>query len=158
MRRLPPARLALWASAVVGMALGARAFNGAPPPLWPTLLGFAGYMSYGTLGVFWPERGMYGRVMSRGPERAEVALTFDDGPSPRTTRRVLAALDAAGARATFFVVGHKVSQHPELTREIVERGHELGLHGFEHDRLFSLRLPSTPVWRNRAYFGRRSVF
>lgn len=82
---------------------------------------------------------MYGRPLSRGPASApEVALTFDDGPSPESTPRVLEELARFGARATFFVVGKKALAHPELVREIVGGGHELGLHGFDHARLFSL--------------------
>lgn len=139
MKALPAARLGLWAYAAGGVLLGAEALLGAPPPLLPTLLGFGGYMALGTAGVFFPERGMYGRALFRGPARPEVALTFDDGPSPLTTRRVLDELARAGVRATFFVVGRKALAHPELVREIAAQGHELGLHGFDHDRLFSLR-------------------
>jgi peptidoglycan-N-acetylglucosamine deacetylase len=140
MKALPPARLGLWAYAAAGMALGARAAFSAPPPLLPARVGLGGYMVLGTAGVFWPERGMYGRTLWHGPARAEIALTFDDGPSPNTTPRVMAELAKTGARATFFLVGRKARAHPALVREIVAAGHELGLHGFEHDRLFSLRL------------------
>jgi peptidoglycan/xylan/chitin deacetylase (PgdA/CDA1 family) len=110
-----------------------------PAPLVPSLLGLGGYMLLGTAGVFWPERGMYGRLLWRGPARPEVALTFDDGPSPATTPRVLELLAEAGVRATFFVVGRKAVEHPQLVRDIAAAGHLVGLHGFEHDRLFSLR-------------------
>jgi peptidoglycan/xylan/chitin deacetylase (PgdA/CDA1 family) len=139
MKALPPARLGLWAYAATGMAFGARAALSTPPPLLPALLGLGGYLALGTAGVFWPERGMYGRTLWHGPARPEVALTFDDGPSPKTTPLVLAELARSGTRATFFVVGRKAAQHPELVREIVSAGHEVGLHGYEHDRLFSLR-------------------
>ncbi|MGV9992079.1 polysaccharide deacetylase family protein [Streptomyces sp. NPDC003374] len=63
-----------------------------------------------------------------------VALTFDDGPDPESTPHFLAALDRLGARATFFVLGESVSRHPELTRHIAERGHELAVHGWTHSR------------------------
>ena len=139
MKALPTARLGLWAYAAAGVAFGARAALSTPPPLLATLLGFGGYVALGTAGVFWPERGMYGRMLWHGPARPAVALTFDDGPSPKTTPHVLAELARTGTRATFFVVGRKVVRHPELVREIVSSGHELGLHGYEHDRLFSLR-------------------
>jgi peptidoglycan-N-acetylglucosamine deacetylase len=142
MKALPPARLGLWAYAAAGTALGVRALFADPPPLAPTLAGLGGYVLLGTLGVFWPEHGMYGRTLSRGPGRPEVALTFDDGPSPLTTPRVLEELDRTGARATFFVMGRKAAEHPDLIRAIVAGGHELGLHGYEHDRLFSLRGPA----------------
>jgi len=143
MTALPPARLGLWAYALGGMALGARSLLGAPPPLGPTAFAFGGYVLLGTAGVFWPERGMYGRTLSHGPTtRRELALTFDDGPNPETTPRVLQQLARDQVRATFFLVGKKVLAHPELVREIHGAGHEIGLHGFEHDRLFSLRGPA----------------
>lgn len=148
MNALPPARLGLWAYAALGMALGTRAALGAPPLILPTALAFGGYVLFGTAGVFWPERGMYGRPFSRGPATArEIALTFDDGPSPQTTPRVLAELARAGARATFFLVGKKALAHPELVRDIHAAGHQIGLHGFDHDRLFSL-WPSQRVARD----------
>jgi peptidoglycan/xylan/chitin deacetylase (PgdA/CDA1 family) len=63
-----------------------------------------------------------------------VALTFDDGPDPDSTPAVLDALDAAGARATFFVLGEQLMHHHAIAREALARGHELGLHGFGHER------------------------
>jgi peptidoglycan-N-acetylglucosamine deacetylase len=69
-------------------------------------------------------------------ERAEgaqgVVLTFDDGPDQDATPTVLDALDAAGARATFFVVGEQVEADPTLAREIAQRGHDVQLHGYGH--------------------------
>lgn len=61
-----------------------------------------------------------------------VALTFDDGPDPDCTPALLDALDAAGAKATFFMVGEQLMRHHAIAREVAERGHELALHGFEH--------------------------
>jgi peptidoglycan/xylan/chitin deacetylase (PgdA/CDA1 family) len=140
MKALPPARLALWAYAAVGMALGAGSAVDEAPPLLTSLLAFGGYALLGTMGVFWPERGMYGSTLWRGPASgAELALTFDDGPSPKTTPQVLEELARAGVHATFFLVGRKALAHPELVREIAGAGHQIGLHGFDHDRLFSLR-------------------
>jgi peptidoglycan/xylan/chitin deacetylase (PgdA/CDA1 family) len=68
-----------------------------------------------------------------------VALTFDDGPDPEGTPAVLDALDAAGVRATFFVVGEQLMKHHAIAREALARGHDLGLHGFEHVRHDSLK-------------------
>jgi peptidoglycan-N-acetylglucosamine deacetylase len=59
-------------------------------------------------------------------------LTFDDGPDPDSTPAVLDALDAAGVRATFFMVGEQVMQHRALAREVADRGHGIELHGYEH--------------------------
>jgi peptidoglycan-N-acetylglucosamine deacetylase len=69
-----------------------------------------------------------------GRERVDsgLALTFDDGPDPDGTPAVLDALDAAGARATFFMVGEQVMKHRALAREVADRGHEVALHGHEH--------------------------
>ena len=61
-----------------------------------------------------------------------VLLTFDDGPDPDATPAVLDALDAAGAKATFFMVGEQAYEHRALAREVANRGHEVGLHGYEH--------------------------
>ena len=68
-----------------------------------------------------------------------VALTFDDGPDPDSTPAVLDALDAAGVRATFFVVGEQLMNHHAIAREALVRGHELGLHGFGHERHAGMR-------------------
>ncbi|WTE38402.1 polysaccharide deacetylase family protein [Streptomyces sp. NBC_01618] len=63
-----------------------------------------------------------------------VALTFDDGPDPRSTPLFLDALDRLSARATFFVLGESLLRHPELGRDIARRGHELAVHGWTHSR------------------------
>jgi len=70
-------------------------------------------------------------------ERAEAGsertlLTFDDGPDPEGTPAVLDALDAIGARATFFMLGEQLMRHQDVGREVVARGHEVALHGFTH--------------------------
>ncbi|HEX2233283.1 MAG TPA: polysaccharide deacetylase family protein [Thermoleophilaceae bacterium] len=62
-----------------------------------------------------------------------VALTFDDGPDPDWTPELLATLGRMGARATFFVQGERLVQHPEIAREAVAAGHELQPHCFHHD-------------------------
>ncbi|HET8683581.1 MAG TPA: bifunctional polysaccharide deacetylase/glycosyltransferase family 2 protein [Micromonosporaceae bacterium] len=67
----------------------------------------------------------------RMPSRT-IALTFDDGPDPVWTPRVLDVLRKHGAHGTFFVVGAKVNDNPELTRRILAEGHELGSHTFTH--------------------------
>jgi peptidoglycan/xylan/chitin deacetylase (PgdA/CDA1 family) len=69
-----------------------------------------------------------------------VGLTFDDGPHPRGTPAVLEALAAAGARATFFVVGEQLRAHAGVAREIVAAGHSLAVHGDRHV-CTSLRTP-----------------
>jgi peptidoglycan/xylan/chitin deacetylase (PgdA/CDA1 family) len=71
-----------------------------------------------------------------------VALTFDDGPDPRTTPLVLDRLDQLSIAATFFCLGEQVVSHPELVSEIRDRGHQVESHGFRHEHHF-LR---TPRW------------
>ncbi len=61
-----------------------------------------------------------------------ISLTFDDGPHPEHTPRVLDRLAAAGATGTFFVVGEKVMRHPQLLKRLVSEGHEVGNHTFSH--------------------------
>ena len=61
-----------------------------------------------------------------------VALTFDDGPSGKYTRRLLEGLEARGAKATFLLCGYRMEQYPELTQRIFREGHEIGLHGYSH--------------------------
>jgi peptidoglycan/xylan/chitin deacetylase (PgdA/CDA1 family) len=61
-----------------------------------------------------------------------VALTYDDGPDPRATPELLSVLERAGVRATFFVRGDRLFEHPEVAREALRRGHRLEPHCFEH--------------------------
>jgi len=75
-----------------------------------------------------------------------VALTFDDGPSPAWTPKVLDHLKAAKVTATFCVVGREVQRHPELVRRIVREGHQLCNHSWRHD----LDLARRPVGEIRA--------
>ena len=64
-----------------------------------------------------------------------VAITFDDGPSPDTTPKVLDALRMDGARATFFVLGKHAERYPEVVERIVREGHEVASHGYDHSIL-----------------------
>lgn len=61
-------------------------------------------------------------------------LTFDDGPDPDATPAVLDALQAAGAQATFFFLGCQLERHRDIASEVIARGHEIGLHGYQHLR------------------------
>lgn len=62
-----------------------------------------------------------------------VFLTFDDGPDPVATPKVLSVLDRFGVKATFFCVGQNVQKHPEIVREIKRAGHVIGNHTFQHE-------------------------
>ncbi|WP_035795677.1 polysaccharide deacetylase family protein [Kitasatospora mediocidica] len=80
-----------------------------------------------------------GRCFEHGHrDTPRVALTFDDGPDPVHTRRVLEILERYGARATFFCVGLHVAALPEEVRRIAGAGHEVGNHTWSHPFLFDL--------------------
>ncbi len=70
-----------------------------------------------------------------------VALTFDDGPHPDSTPRLLDLLKEQDARGTFFLVGERASKHPEIVRRIREEGHGIGIHGLRH-RTMVLQKPA----------------
>lgn len=71
-------------------------------------------------------------LIRQGRAGRRIALTFDDGPDPRNTPRILDILEAAHATATFFVQGKNAEAHPALVREVVARGHQIGNHGYLH--------------------------
>lgn len=76
---------------------------------------------------------MFGfRVFSKGVAEREIALTFDDGPHPIYTPRLLDLLKAHGAHATFFVVGAHAEKHPDIVRRMHEEGHDIGIHNYVH--------------------------
>ena len=79
--------------------------------------------------------GMNRVIWSVPTTRPMAALTFDDGPTPEYTPRVLEALRDAGVTATFNVMGHNAVAHRSLLREVVAAGHELGNHTFSHQTL-----------------------
>ena len=80
-----------------------------------------------------------GGMLWRGnPRRREIALTFDDGPSPLTTPLLLAVLRRYGARVTFFVIGQHARAYPYLVGEMVADGHEVGNHTFHHPNMATL--------------------
>lgn len=62
-----------------------------------------------------------------------VALTFDDGPSGKFTRRLLAGLEEREVKATFLLCGYRLKDYGDTARMIQEGGHEIGLHGYSHD-------------------------
>ena len=87
--------------------------------------------------------------------RDEIALTFDDGPDPEVTPRVLDLLDAAGARATFFCIGRRVEAHPEIAAEIARRGHRIENHTYTHPHLFACYL--APALRREIEDAQRAI-
>lgn len=74
-----------------------------------------------------------------------LVLTYDDGPGPQLTPRLLELLAAEGARATFFVSGSRALDHPEVVDRLTRAGHEVGCHGHDH-----LNAWFTSPWRSSA--------
>ena len=75
---------------------------------------------------------------ARAEDAKYVALTFDDGPSGRFTRRLLAGLEERQVQATFLLCGYRLEIYPELAKQIFEAGHEIGLHGYSHKDMAKL--------------------
>ena len=85
------------------------------------------------LGSFVSRSGIFGRVLWSGPtDRPLVALTFDDGPDPLTTPRVIDLLARYGVQATFFVIGERAAEHPALISRLVAAGHQVENHSHRH--------------------------
>ena len=126
------------AAALVTLALA--------PRRWPMVLGtLALDHAVLTVGGLWPRSRLLGPNLDRLPPPAEacgeVALTFDDGPNPEVTPRVLDLLDRYAARATFFCIGRRVECHPRLVGEIAARGHGVENHSHRHRNGFALLGP-----------------
>lgn len=97
------------------------------------MLGGAAVATYASLHR---NSALFGPVLARlpGTER-RLALTFDDGPTPEATPRLLDVLGEAGVHATFFLLGRHVERWPAVARRVYEEGHLVANHGFSHRRL-----------------------
>lgn len=83
-------------------------------------------------------------IFRKGTSLGEVAFTFDDGPNPAYTPRLLDVLQRHGVRATFFVLGEKAEKYPELIRRIHLEGHQIGVHNYSHKSNWIM-----PPWKVR---------
>jgi peptidoglycan/xylan/chitin deacetylase (PgdA/CDA1 family) len=95
----------------------------------------AGITAY---GAAYPRAQIFGSTICRTNSPRKLAITFDDGPNPAITPKLLDLLDLYQARATFFLIGRFVRECPALVKETVERGHEVGNHTELHPNLFWL--------------------
>ena len=83
-----------------------------------------------------PDLQVFGEIKSHASVTEKVvALTFDDGPTPDKTNQILQILAAEQVPATFFLIGREVQQHPQLVRQILAAGHQVGNHSFSHQRM-----------------------
>jgi peptidoglycan/xylan/chitin deacetylase (PgdA/CDA1 family) len=95
--------------------------------------------SIATYGAVYPRSQMFGRTVCRTNSPRKLALTFDDGPNPAITPKLLDLLDRFKARATFFVIGKHARECPDLLKETAARGHVIGNHTDAHPNLFWLK-------------------
>lgn len=119
------------------------------PFSWARFLAFAVLYGLGT-GImlyllFHPTNNWLVTNRSHLESEKEVALTFDDGPDPVDTPRLLDLLREKGIKATFFVVGRRADEYPEIVRRACEEGHLIGNHTWSHQPLFCF----LPPWQLR---------
>ena len=132
------ASIALHVAAVPALAFA--------PQRWPWIVGALLADHYATIaGGLLPRSALLGPNLTRSAAAAAaggVVLSFDDGPDPAVTPKVLDALDARGAKASFFCIGEHAARHRALTAEIAQRGHRLENHSFTHSNAFFFHRPS----------------
>ena len=104
----------------------------------------------GLYATFVPASQIWCPVVVRGQvdQRRHVALTFDDGPLPESTDRILDILAEQGVKAAFFVIGRRAEQYPDLVRRMHEEGHIIGNHTYDHP---------THGWARGTRYWRRQI-
>ena len=105
-------------------------------------VGGAAVMAHGLLA---PNSPVFGPVVGCGPPEHALYLTFDDGPNPHTTERILRTLEGENVPATFFMVGRHVERFPSLARLVADAGFGIGNHTHTHMRL-ALAGPRRTAW------------
>jgi peptidoglycan/xylan/chitin deacetylase (PgdA/CDA1 family) len=119
---------------VVLVALGALSCSAQARDCGPDALGTAR-----TLTIKTGERSGIGHgYPALGLAKGEIILTFDDGPSPKTTPSILDTLAKDCIQATFFMIGKHAEAHPELAKQVREAGHSIGSHSYSHRELVYL--------------------
>jgi peptidoglycan/xylan/chitin deacetylase (PgdA/CDA1 family) len=127
----------------MGLHCLAGAGTAISPEIWPWTLGAiaANHTVLTALGM-WPRSSWLGPNVTRLPAaaatRAEISLTFDDGPDPEVTPKVLDILASYGAMATFFCIGERSRAHADVCREIAHRGHGVENHSRRHLPVFPM--------------------
>jgi peptidoglycan-N-acetylglucosamine deacetylase len=96
------------------------------------MMATAGVAAYGAV---YPRSQIFGPTICRTNSPQKLAITFDDGPNPAITPKLLDLLDRYEAKATFFLIGRFVRECPDLVKETVARGHSLGNHSHTHPNL-----------------------
>ncbi len=115
---MPPQTRHLWASRVDQPGRNLRAS--------------AGLFTFPVRAARFASRSLLGVVTHVRTTERMAALTFDDGPDPNCTPRIVAALERVGARGTFFMVGKSAERYPEVVRRVASGGHAIGNHSWSH--------------------------
>lgn len=90
-------------------------------------------------GSYFVYSNFFMEVLCKGDvQKKELVLTFDDGPHPEFTPKVLAILEEYQVKATFFCIGKNIEKYPELTQEIDIKGHIIGNHTYNHSNFFDI--------------------
>jgi peptidoglycan-N-acetylglucosamine deacetylase len=97
--------------------------------------GAALLLGTGLWGVYSPNSRVFGPVIGRGPREPVVFLTFDDGPNPPVTERILEILQREAVPATFFMVGRHVERYPSTAEAVARYRQEIGNHTYSHRKL-----------------------
>lgn len=92
--------------------------------LWALNLSLPAFALYKDENIFYCQKN----------DQQKIALTFDDGPHPRHTRKILDVLKKYDVKATFFVIGQNIEYYPGIVEQILSEGHEIGNHTYRHKR------------------------
>jgi peptidoglycan/xylan/chitin deacetylase (PgdA/CDA1 family) len=126
------------------LTVGVMLFLAAPG--WSYAIAVLLFLSINAYGSVNVNSQFYITTLFRGSsQKKSIALTFDDGPSPGSTEKILDILDKHQVKATFFCIGKNIKGNPDLLKSIHDRGHLIGNHSFYHGSLFDLQ----PAWRMR---------
>jgi peptidoglycan/xylan/chitin deacetylase (PgdA/CDA1 family) len=124
---------ALVVLSLINVGLLFLSFRSSPFPVAVPLLFVALILAVIGVAILFPHFGIFSEALARvRTKRPLLALTFDDGPDPVHTPRVLNLLEQHKARATFFVTGEQAARHPDLVRDIAARGHQVENHSLNH--------------------------
>ena len=117
----------------------------APELLWPGIALLAANHATLTLLGFIPRSDWLGpnisQLSTEAKRKNQIALTFDDGPDPEVTPKILKILDQHDFKATFFCIADKAEKYPDIVRMIIRNGHLVENHSYHHRKTFSLMGP-----------------
>jgi len=101
---------------------------------------FIFFITLTVIAPFIPSTNLFLPVVTKGnSDKNIIALTFDDGPDPFTTLKILKLLAKYNAKATFFVTGYNTLKYPNLIKKILDSGHSIGNHTYHHDIFIMLK-------------------